>query len=68
MLELATKVLEVSGERFEESSSSPCPRTTPGRGDPTYPRRKSRLGWKPAVGLDEGIRETVRYFRNSLDA
>lgn len=34
---------------------------------PDIRRVKEVLGWEPKVGLEEGLRETVRYFRNQMD-
>jgi len=67
MLELATKVLEVSGSA-SKIVFQPLPRDDPRQRRPDISRAQARLDWKPAVGLDEGLRETVRYFRSSLDA
>ena len=35
----------------------------PGR---AWPLAKSALGWEPKVALDDGLRETIAYFRNTL--
>jgi len=67
MLELARKVLEVSGSA-SKIVFQPLPQDDPRQRRPDISKAEGRLGWKPRVGLDEGIRETVRYFRNTLEA
>jgi UDP-glucuronate decarboxylase len=67
MLELAGKVLEVIGGA-SRIVFQPLPQDDPRQRRPDITKAEVELGWKPGVDLDEGIRETVRYFRNSLDA
>jgi len=66
MLELARKVLEVSGSA-SKIVFQPLPQDDPRQRRPDISKALARLGWTPGTGLDEGIRETVRYFLNSLD-
>ncbi|HXP91212.1 MAG TPA: UDP-glucuronic acid decarboxylase family protein [Fibrobacteria bacterium] len=66
MLELARKVLEVSGSA-SKIVFQPLPQDDPRQRRPDISRAEGGLGWKPRVGLDEGIRETVRYFRDTLE-
>ena len=67
MLELARKIQEHS-----ESSSKivyqPLPADDPKQRRPDISKAEARLGWKPSIALDEGIRETIRYFRGQLEA
>jgi UDP-glucuronate decarboxylase len=67
MLELARKILEVSGSA-SRIVFQPLPLDDPRQRRPDISKAEGKLGWKPRIGLDEGIRETVRYFRSSLDA
>jgi UDP-glucuronate decarboxylase len=65
MLELATKVLTITG-----SSSKlvflPLPQDDPRQRKPDITLAKDRLDWEPKVALDDGLRETVNYFRHVL--
>jgi dTDP-glucose 4,6-dehydratase len=33
---------------------------------PDITRAKKVLGWEPRVGFEEGIKDTIEYFRESL--
>ena len=65
MLELASKVLELTG-----SSSTleyrPLPSDDPVRRRPNIDKAGELLGWAPTVPLDEGLVPTVEYFRSKL--
>ena len=41
----------------------PLPRDDPKQRQPDITRARERLGWEPRVGLEEGLRETIAYFR-----
>jgi UDP-glucuronate decarboxylase len=65
MLELAKKILTLTG------SDSPVehlalPADDPARRQPDITRARELLGWEPAVSLDEGLKPTVEYFRDTL--
>lgn len=65
MLELAEKVL-----RFTGSSSKlefkPSPMDDPRQRQPNIDLAKSELNWEPKVCLDDGLKETINYFRKLL--
>ncbi|MFZ5560843.1 MAG: UDP-glucuronic acid decarboxylase family protein [Pseudomonadota bacterium] len=65
MLELAEKVL-----RFTGSSSKlefkPSPMDDPRQRQPNIDLAKSVLNWEPKVCLDDGLKETINYFRKLL--
>ena len=44
----------------------PLPSDDPKRRQPNIAKAKKILGWEPKVGLEEGLRETVEYFRKRL--
>lgn len=44
----------------------PLPQDDPVRRCPDISRARGVLGWSPAVGIEEGLRVTVRYFRDLL--
>ena len=65
MLELAEKVIsQVGGPSRVEFH--PLPQDDPRQRKPDISLAKSELGWEPTVNLDDGLRETIRYFRNTL--
>lgn len=65
MLELAETVLRLTG-----SSSSlrhePLPADDPKQRRPQTALAQSALGWQPKVGLEDGLKETIAYFRSIL--
>jgi len=69
ILEFARKVLEVTGSRSEIRFVRPSDERT--QDDPMVRRpdiRKAQrvLGWEPTVPLEEGLRQTVEWFRRRL--
>jgi hypothetical protein len=44
----------------------PLPSDDPKRRQPNIAKAKRLLGWEPKVGLEEGLRETVEYFKKRL--
>lgn len=65
MLELATKVLELTGSA-SEVIFLPLPADDPTRRRPDIALARSLLGWEPQVSLDEGLRKTIPYFRTEV--
>jgi UDP-glucuronate decarboxylase len=66
MLELAQKVLEITGSKsriiFQE-----LPEDDPKQRKPDIELAKNALGWKPKVELHSGIEKTMAYFLDVLD-
>jgi dTDP-glucose 4,6-dehydratase len=64
-------VLETAGIIGRLTDSHPeivfqdLPEDDPARRRPDISKIKERLGWSPRVGLEEGLRETVEYFRQN---
>jgi dTDP-glucose 4,6-dehydratase len=62
VLEFARKILELTG-----SSSPiqflPLPQDDPRRRQPDITKARQLLGWEPRVSLEEGLRETIAWFR-----
>lgn len=65
ILELAEKVIEFIGSG-SKIVNKPLPMDDPTRRRPDISLAKEKLGWEPAVVLDEGLRRTVDYFENLL--
>ncbi|MDQ2748617.1 MAG: SDR family oxidoreductase [Actinomycetota bacterium] len=66
MLELATKVIDMVGQRTA-IEHRPLPPDDPARRRPDIDQAIKVLGWSPTVALDEGLSRTVEYFRALLD-
>lgn len=62
MLELAEQVLRLTGSK-SKIVFKPLPQDDPKQRQPDIALAKSRLGWSPSVCLEDGLKETVRYFK-----
>jgi UDP-glucuronate decarboxylase len=62
MLQLATKVIELTGGNGAVEHR-PLPTDDPLQRCPDIALAGELLGWKPTVGLDEGLARTIEYFR-----
>jgi UDP-glucuronate decarboxylase len=65
MLELAEKVLRIVGSK-SRVVHRPLPPDDPRQRQPDITLAKKKLGWEPKVGLDDGLKETVAYFKSVL--
>ena len=65
MLELAEKVVHLAGSR-SKLVFQPLPSDDPKQRQPDISLARSTLDWEPTVGLDDGLKETISYFRNLL--
>jgi UDP-glucuronate decarboxylase len=65
MLELAEKIIKLTGSK-SKLIFKPLPPDDPRKRQPDIGLAKSNLGWEPKVKLDDGLRETISYFRNLL--
>jgi UDP-glucuronate decarboxylase len=66
MLELAELVLELTGSR-SKITFKPLPSDDPKQRCPDIALARKHLDWSPQVSLEDGLRETVAYFRRELD-
>ena len=65
LLEFAERVRAITGAK-SEIVFQPLPVDDPKRRCPDISKARRLLGWEPQVGLDEGLRLTVDYFRSQL--
>jgi UDP-glucuronate decarboxylase len=66
MLELAENVLRLVGGH-SKLTFHPLPEDDPKQRQPDIALAKSTLGWEPKVGLEDGLKETIGYFRKLLN-
>ncbi len=59
--ELAQKVIELTGSR-SKIKREPLPEDDPVQRRPDITMAREVLGWKPQVGLEEGLKKTIAYF------
>jgi UDP-glucuronate decarboxylase len=64
--ELAEMILQLTGSR-SPIVSRPLPLDDPRQRRPDIGKAQSLLDWTPKVGLEDGLRETVSYFKGLLD-
>ena len=62
MLELAEKVIKLVGSK-SKLIFLPLPEDDPKQRQPNIALAKEKLSWQPTVSLDDGLRETIKYFR-----
>jgi len=63
--EMARTIISVVGSR-SRIVYEPLPTDDPKQRRPDITRARTLLGWEPKVGLEEGLRKTVGYFRQKL--
>jgi UDP-glucuronate decarboxylase len=66
MLELAEKVIRLVGSR-SKLVYKPLPPDDPKQRKPDISLAQSKLDWTPTVNLEDGLKETIAYFRATLD-
>lgn len=65
MLELAELVLKLTGSK-SKIIFQPLPQDDPKQRQPDISLSKSALGWEPKVKLEDGLKETIAYFRTII--
>jgi UDP-glucuronate decarboxylase len=65
MLELAELVIKLTGSR-SKLVFEPLPSDDPKLRQPDISLAKSNLGWEPRVCLEDGLKETIAYFKKTL--
>ena len=67
MLELAENVLRLTDSK-SKLTFKPLPTDDPRQRQPNITLAKEKLSWEPKVQLEDGLKETIDYFRKLLDA
>ena len=65
MLELAESIMKLSGSK-SKLVFEPLPADDPKQRQPDITLAKAQLGWQPKVALEDGLKETIAYFRQLL--
>jgi UDP-glucuronate decarboxylase len=65
ILELAEKVIKLAGSR-SEIIFKPLPSDDPKQRRPDISLAREKLGWEPRIGLEEGLKKTIKYFERLL--
>ena len=65
MLELADQVLKLTDSK-SKLVFNPLPADDPKNRQPDISMVKSKLGWAPKVSLEDGLKETIDYFKRTL--
>jgi UDP-glucuronate decarboxylase len=65
MMQLAEKVIELTGSK-SAIVKKPLPSDDPKQRRPDISAAKKVLGWEPTTKLEDGLRRTIAYFRESF--
>jgi len=65
ILELAQKVIEMTGSKSKITFCK-LPADDPVRRQPDISQARELLNWTPGIVLDEGLKHTINYFKNTL--
>lgn len=65
MIELADLILKLTGSK-SKLTFNPLPSDDPKQRHPNIDLAKSKLGWSPSTPLEEGLRQTIEYFKELL--
>ncbi|MBR0757044.1 SDR family oxidoreductase [Bradyrhizobium jicamae] len=64
--ELAEKVIQLTGSR-SKLVFKPLPQDDPRQRQPDLTKAKAELDWQPRVALEDGLKETIAYFKRTLE-
>jgi dTDP-glucose 4,6-dehydratase len=65
ILQFAERIKKLTGSK-SEIVFRPLPVDDPKQRQPDITRARTLLGWEPSVGLEEGLRHTIDYFRDKV--
>lgn len=65
MKQLAEKVIELTGSK-SRLIYLPLPQDDPRQRKPVIDLAQEELGWEPRIALEEGLRRTIAYFRDTI--
>jgi UDP-glucuronate decarboxylase len=65
ILELAERIIALTGSR-SKLTFEPAPEDDPTQRCPDVHLAEERLGWKPKIGLEDGLTRTIEYFETLL--
>jgi dTDP-glucose 4,6-dehydratase len=63
--QFAEKIISITGSK-SVLEFRPLPQDDPKQRQPDITRAKAWLGWEPRVALEDGLRETIEYFRSRV--
>lgn len=66
MLELAEKIMHLTGSK-SKLVFKPLPMDDPKQRQPDINLAKAKLDWQPQVNLEDGLKETIAYFKKLLN-
>jgi len=66
MLQLAETVIRLTGSS-SKITYKPLPQDDPRQRKPDIALAQKELGWAPKVDLEDGLKETIAYFKKTLD-
>ena len=65
IIDVAKKIL-VATDSISKIKFVPRPKDDPSKRKPDISKAKNVLKWKPSVSFDEGLTETIKYFKKIL--
>jgi UDP-glucuronate decarboxylase len=65
ILDFAKKIIAMTGSK-SQIAYKPLPSDDPSQRMPDITLAAEKLGWKPMVSVDEGLRRTIEYFKKEL--
>lgn len=66
ILELAEKIIQLTGSK-SKLRFQPLPADDPTQRKPDIALAEEKLNWKPRISLEDGLQETIRYFKSLLN-